>query len=167
MPKLKEEYFSYSNPYRFPKNPYDMKFRMLGVNTVARNNICVQRACGKTSFAFVFILMNTLPTKAALADEPPRKIINNEANFNYTEDILAKLSSYEADRLVINREKQKSRPNYPLEPKSLNEILIPEWLQFNKCNEKCQIDTGGPLSVIKSHYKPLNVLLLKEALNTM
>jgi len=44
---------------------------------------------------------------------------------------------------MINREKQKSRPNFPLEPKSLNEILIPEWLQFNKSNEKFLLFDSG------------------------
>ncbi|CAF1007246.1 unnamed protein product, partial [Brachionus calyciflorus] len=47
-----------------------------------------------------------LKTKASLADEPPRKILNIVANFNYPVDILANLPSFEADRLVISREKK-------------------------------------------------------------
>ncbi|CAF1084506.1 unnamed protein product [Brachionus calyciflorus] len=55
-----------------------------------------------------------LKTKAALADEPPRKILNSVANFNYPVDVLANLPSFEADRLVITREKKKLEKNLKL-----------------------------------------------------
>ncbi|CAF1028088.1 unnamed protein product [Brachionus calyciflorus] len=84
-----------------------------------------------------------LKTKASLADEPPRKILNNVANFNYSDEVLAKLPSYEADRLVINREKKKSRPQFPPEPSSLAEILIPEPLQFTIKGENFLLYDSG------------------------
>ncbi|CAF0926813.1 unnamed protein product [Brachionus calyciflorus] len=73
-------------------------------------------------------------------------LLSIRPNLNYSDEVLAKLPSYEADRLVINREKKKSRPQFPLEPSSLTEKLIPETLQFTKKGENFLLYDSGNMN---------------------
>ncbi|CAF0856146.1 unnamed protein product [Brachionus calyciflorus] len=46
-----------------------------------------------------------IKTKASLVDEPPRLILNNVANINYSEEVLTNLPSYEFLQMKCMRSK--------------------------------------------------------------
>ncbi|CAF0799222.1 unnamed protein product [Brachionus calyciflorus] len=77
-----------------------------------------------------------LAQKATVSNARPRKIITDLSNnVETSEEIIANIPSYNAERQFINRIKNKSRPPYPQQPNKLSEIAIPEFLQFTKKGE--------------------------------
>jgi len=95
-----------------------------------------------------------LKDNAAVSDVPPRKIISKNADDAFHSDLVAHQSSYEADRQVINRTKNKLRPDYPPYPEGLKDIAISEFLMKNLSRHRA--DDGS------SEEEELSVLLLNS-----
>ncbi len=91
-----------------------------------------------------------LKDNAAVSDEPPRKIIIKNANDAFHSDLVAHQPSYEADRQVINRTKNKLPSDYPPYPESLKDIAIPEFLMKSLSRHRAEDSSseGGELFLL-------------------
>ncbi|CAF1002803.1 unnamed protein product [Brachionus calyciflorus] len=78
-----------------------------------------------------------------LSDEAPRKIILEFEHELDGEETIALCGSYKSLRQVINRAKNKTKPDYPKEPEDLKSLNYPEFLiQINNTETFLFYDAG-------------------------
>ncbi|CAF0959597.1 unnamed protein product [Brachionus calyciflorus] len=73
----------------------------------------------------------------------PRQIFTSLVGCITSPDTIAALPSYDAERQVINRTKKSIRPDYPSQPETLKDIIIPDFLTLNLLNEPFLLHDSG------------------------
>ncbi|CAF0953884.1 unnamed protein product [Brachionus calyciflorus] len=70
----------------------------------------------------------TMTCTKIVSNVAPRQILASVINEVKSPDAIVNMPTYDADRQALNRYKKSTRPNYPPEPQSLADIIVPEFL---------------------------------------